>query len=109
MAKIKTSLLKIIGRINKVKLVRDLILIALVPYIAFLAPALSQLTDAKNQDELNRLFQAQPLLYWFLLAPFAVLGVMLLFIHKIDAWEDAKAEKRHQELLEAIKGIKGDK
>lgn len=98
-----TSLLRrIVRRIDKVKVLRDLILIIFVLLFAYLAPTLSELLNAGNWDEFNRIFQDNQLLPYIVALPFVVLGLMLLFIRTIDKWEDDKAEKRHQALLEAI-------
>jgi hypothetical protein len=93
---------RFVGRINKMKVVRDLILIVFALFFAYLAPALSELLNTSNWAELDKLFQANTILPYLLMMPFVVLGLMLFFIHKIDKWEDDKAEKRHKELLEAI-------
>ena len=72
-------------------------------FFIFLSPTLSELLTASNWSELNKIFQANQLLPYILVLPFVVLVLMLVFVHKIDNWEDQKAGKRHQELLDAIR------
>lgn len=111
MTKIKTSLLKIVGRINKVILVRDLILVAFISLLAYVAPSYAELLKPSKLLELYNSIQANPVLITLLLPlllPFAILITMLGYIQKIDIWEDAKAIKRHEELLQAIKESKGN-
>ena len=76
-------------------------------FLVFLSPTISELLTVNNWSELNELFQANQLLPWLVMLPFIVLGIMLCFARKIDAWEsretDKKADKRHQELLSAIR------
>jgi len=78
-------------------------------FLVYLSPTLTELLTASNWSELDKIFQANQLLPYIVALPFVVLGLMLLFVHKIDKWEtaeqDAKDDKRHQELLDAIKGI----
>lgn len=107
MNKVKASLQKLIGRIDKVKLIRDLLFMGFAAFLVFLSPTISELLTVNNWSELNELFQANQLLPWLVMLPFIVLGIMLCFARKIDAWEsretDKKADKRHQELLSAIR------
>ncbi len=97
------TLLGRIGRVNKVGVLRDLLLMGFAAFFIFLSPTLSELLTASNWSELNKIFQANQLLPYILVLPFVVLVLMLVFVHKIDNWEDQKAGKRHQELLDAIR------
>lgn len=102
MIKLKASLRKIIGRVDKVKLVRDLLLIVFLATYTYFSPLVSELSKVGNTEEFNQLVLNNPIIYYVLLIPVAILIGMLLFIHKIDSWEDKKAENRHKDLLKAI-------
>lgn len=91
------------------KLIRDLLLILFPLAFVYFAPVFSELTKISNQEQLNILFRTNPILYLMILIPIGILVFMLVFIHKIDAWEsqktDEKADNRHQELLNTIKEL----
>ena len=84
--KLASLIRRIVGRINKVKLARDILLIVFALFFAYLAPALSKLLNAANWSELDKIFQANPTLPYLLMFPFVTLGLMLFFIHWIDKW-----------------------
>jgi hypothetical protein len=105
--RIVTLLRRIGRRIDKVELVRDLLLVVFLATFGYFYPAISDLIRLWDSPSFNKVVLDNPMLYLVILMPFGILGLMLLFIHKIDAWVDVKAERRHQELLKAIRSIGG--
>lgn len=60
MSKIRASLKKLIGRVDKVKIVRELLMVALIPYGAFLYKFISEVQALSKLEDINRLMQTQP-------------------------------------------------
>ena len=94
---------RIVGRINEMRLVRDFCLIVLAILFALTYPLISEALNSKNWAELVNILKDNPLIIIIMAMPFIGLGVLMFFIHQIDKWEDAKANKRHNELLDTIK------
>lgn len=104
MGKLKTALLKIVGGENKVKLFRDIILLTFALLFAIAFPLLRDLSDPNTQTAMMQTMKDNPILIIVVILPFFMLSGLGFMIFRIDAWEDKKAEKRHQELLKAIRG-----
>jgi uncharacterized membrane protein len=93
---------QIVGRIDKVKLLRDIILIFVVFVLGIVFPFVNEML---KPDELSKFSESigDNYIIWILLAiPFLVLILMACYINQIDTWEDAKAITRHNELKTGI-------
>ncbi len=101
-----TSLLKrIVGRIDKVKLVRDIFLTILVLTSGFLFQYIGDLNRMSFTDMMEFLSTGTLSAILFIIVfsmPFLLVGLLLIFIRKIDAWEDEKMDDRFNELVDAI-------
>jgi hypothetical protein len=105
MSKIRDFLRKLIGRVDKVKLVRDLLLLVFGAFFVYLSPAVSDLTNVSNWPDFNRIFQANPILPWIILIPFVALILMLVFIHKIDNWVDSKQDDKLDKMVKLLEAM----
>lgn len=84
-------------------LVRDLFLIFFAMILIPVMPAYAEILNMSNWDELRTLFASNPLIIVSFAIPLILLIILMLFIHKIDTLVDGKSEKRHEELLKAVK------
>ena len=97
------KLKRIIGRIEKVKIARGILFLMFVLLFMPVTQALSEIATISNWSDAKNMFATNPIFWLIIVIPIIVLILILLLIHKIDKWEDKKAEKRHDELLKAIK------
>ena len=85
------------------KIARGLLFVVFVLLFVPVTQALSEMLTTRNWDDVKAIFINNPMIAAIIAIPIICLVLILLFIHKIDKWEGEKAEKRHAELLEAIK------
>jgi hypothetical protein len=95
---------KLLGRVDKVKLVREILVVLLVPYAIFLYKFFTDLQSLSKISNFNLLMQNTGL-FLVIILPFVGLIVAILFIRQIDNWEDSKGNKRHKELLDSIDSL----
>jgi hypothetical protein len=98
MISLKASLKRLLGRIDKVKLVREIIVLAMVAYVGWLWNFVTDLKSLSLTTNFDYLAQNTPF-YFVIISPFVILIIAILFVRKIDNWEDKKSNDRHSEIV----------
>jgi hypothetical protein len=103
-------LLKQIGRrVDKVKFVRELILIAFNALIFGLAvPFVATMLTMNQRGDFTPFLIQNPAFLFIITTPFILLAIPAYFIHKIDDWEDKKANGRFEKQQEQWNDIKNE-
>jgi len=89
-----------------VKIARDILLILFILLFVPMTQVLSGIPTPPDWNGIKTYFANSPMIAVIFAIPIIVLIFILLFIHRLDKWEDEKAIERHNELLEVIKNNK---
>lgn len=102
MLNLKVSLKRVIGRIDKMRLLRDILLVLFTLVFTQVLPFVNELLDPSKQAGLIKILIDNPLIAAVLMIPFICLFVLIVYIHQIDTFENSDVAKRHTELLKKI-------
>jgi hypothetical protein len=104
MPKITNFLKRLLGRIERMSLLREMLLIALVPCILFAYKFYDDLQSLSKAKDFNTLAQNTPFDFVIVL-PYLGLLIILVGVWWIDHRDSKKQDKRHEDLLEVINGL----